>query len=55
MVIFVKPTDLSEQIVVRLSADMRSRLQAAAVEGERTEAQEVRLALRAHLRDVEPA
>ena len=40
---------LTSQIVVRLSDEMRSRLKAAAADAERTEAQEVRLALRRHL------
>ena len=45
----VQPTDLSEQIVVRISPALRSRLKDAAHANERTEAQEVRLAIREHL------
>ena len=52
---FVQPTDLNQTIVVRISDAMRARLKAAAAEAERTEAQEVRLALRRHLNDTEAA
>jgi predicted DNA-binding protein len=40
---------LDDQIVVRINHDFRERFQAFAREAERTEAQEIRRALRRHL------
>jgi hypothetical protein len=41
--------ELDDQIVVRVNSHWRTRLQAMAAEGERTESQEIRRALRLHL------
>ena len=46
----VQPSTLSEQVVVRMTPALRAQLKAAAAEAERTEAQEMRLALRLHLK-----
>lgn len=55
MLTAVKPTDLTEQIVVRISPALRSKLKARAAEAERTEAQEVRLAIRHHCAASDPS
>jgi hypothetical protein len=41
--------ELDSQIVVRVNSKFRARFQAFAAEGERTESQEARRALRLHL------